>query len=65
MTCLRGVVSVAGAEVLRADPLVDALVVEEEDEVAAVVAEVFAAVGFAELEGGAAAGAEPPLSPGS
>ena len=41
------------------------MAVEEEDEVAAVVAEVFAAVGFAEFEGGAAAGAEPPLSPGS
>ena len=62
---MRGAVSVAGAEVLRADPLVDVLAVVDEDEAVAVVAEVCAAVGFAEFAGGEAAGAEPPLSPGS
>ena len=55
---MRGAASAAGADALRADPLVDEL--EDEEVVEVVVAER-----FAEFEGGEAAAAEPPLSPGS
>lgn len=65
MTCLRGAASAAGAELLRADPLVDEPVVEDEAEVDAVVAEDVVAEGFTDFEGGEADAAGLPLSPGS